>query len=164
MGRGTRHHADPGITLRVAARWVLLAAVLAGIFGMHVLTAGDDAGGHGALPMVGMLGHHGMITDTPALTSDVAVTISVPAAAALPGAVAAVLRSADGSGGDGVMAGCILFLVVGAAALLLALLISRRATRAAGTAGLGGLTLTDLMRRGPPIRYRPRVALCVIRI
>jgi hypothetical protein len=52
------------------------------------------------------------------------------------------------------MAGCILFLVVGAAAVLHALLTSRRATRAADIVRLGGFTLTDLMRRGPPGRYR----------
>ena len=32
---------------------VALLLVLAGIFGMHVLSAEDGAGGHGALPMVG---------------------------------------------------------------------------------------------------------------
>ena len=82
----------------------------------------------------------------------------------LPG-IGAVLAADPGSGGvdHGAMAGCILFLVVGGAALILLLLRYRAGS---GTAGLGrfvGIAVTDMRRRGPPDRW-PRLALCVIRV
>ena len=40
--RPGRHRGSPAWT---AVRWTLLAAVLAGLFGMHVLTDGDNASG-----------------------------------------------------------------------------------------------------------------------
>lgn len=45
------------ITRPPLAHWVLLLAVIAGVFGMHVLAAGDGPG-HGMLPAVTMAGHH----------------------------------------------------------------------------------------------------------
>ena len=65
--------------------------------------------------------------------------------------------------GHGDMAGCVLFLVVGAAALVLALLRLPRMIGSTGLVGLAGPALTDERRRGPPGRFRPRIALCVIR-
>jgi hypothetical protein len=61
------------------------------------------------------------------------------------------------------MAGCILFLVVGGAALILLLL---RLRGGHGTTGLGrfaGIAVSDMRRRGPPGGW-PRLALCVIRV
>ena len=142
-----------------AARWVLLAAVLAGLFGMHVLTAEDSGtGAHGALPMIATSAHDGMTVPDRATTQDVPATFD----AADSGAV--LLPAAPGSGGDhGAMAGCILFLVVGGAALILALLRHRGAPWATGLGRLAGIALTDLRRRGPPGAW-PRLALCVIRV
>jgi len=139
-----------------AARGVLLAAVLAGLFGMHVLT--DEDSGHGTLPMIATSAHDGMTGPDRATTKAVPATID----AADSGAV--LLPAAPGSGGDhGTMAGCILFLVIGGAALILALLRHRGAPWATGLGRLAGIALTDLRRRGPPGAW-PRLALCVIRV
>ena len=143
-----------------AARGVLLAAVLAGLFGMHVLTAEDSGtGGHGALPMIATSAHDGGMTGPArATTQDVPATID----AADGGAV--LLPATPGTGGDhGEMAGCILFLVIGGAALILALLRHRGAPWTTGLGRLAGIALTDLPRRGPPGAW-PRLALCVIRV
>ena len=124
------------------ARWVLLVAVIAGVFGMHVLTAGDGPG-HGMLPMAAASDHHGH-----------EVMPSPPDQVSAAGAPAS---------GHEDMTGCILFLVVGGAALILLLLRYRAGS---GTAGLGrfvGIAVTDMRRRGPPGRW-PRLALCVIRV
>jgi hypothetical protein len=148
--------------LSTAARWTLLAAVLAGLFGMHVLTAEDGSSGHGGLPMISTSGHAGMTVSVPSADP---MPVVMDAVGSLPG-IAAVL-SADpdpGAGGDhGAMAGCILFLVVGGAALILLLV---RLGEYQGTAGLGrsaGFAVTGMRRRGPPGRW-PRLALCVIRV
>ena len=148
-----------GRRLLTAARVTLLGAVLAGLFGMHVLTADGGSGQHGALPMISTTGHADMTGPAPSP----AAAMSMVAVGSLPGA--AVLAVEPGSGGDGhgAMAGCILFLVVGGAALILLLLRYRAGS---GTAGLGrfvGIAVTDMRRRGPPGRW-PRLALCVIRV
>lgn len=161
VGRDGHHQVHPRITPRLLTQWLLPAAVLAGLFGMHVLTVEDSTGGHGALPQFTMTGHGvtGADTAVPA-----AVSAAVDGQAGLPGLVAAVLRSAaDGMGGHGDLGSCILFLVVGGAALLLAWLAARRATQTASTTRPAGVTRSQVRRRGPPGRYRPRVALCVIR-
>ena len=139
-----------------AARGVLLAAVLAGLFGMHVLTDEDSGnGGHGLLPIVTTT-HDGMAGPARVTTRDVPATID----AADGGAV---LLAPDSGGDHGAMAGCILFLVVGGAALILALLRHRGAPWATGLGRLAGIALTGIRRRGPPASW-PRLALCVIRV
>jgi len=142
-----------------AARWVLLAAVLAGLFGMHVLAPEDSgSGGHGLLPMIVTSAHDGMTGPARATTRDVPAIID----AADSGAV--LLPAAPGSGGDhGAMVGCILFLVIGGAALILALLRHRGAPWATGLGRLAGIALTGIRRRGPPGAW-PRLPLCVIRV
>jgi len=144
--------------MSTAARLMLLGAVLAGLFGMHVLTADDGSSRHGALPMISTTGHADMTGPAPSPAAAMSMALG-----SLPGA--AVLAVDPGSGGDGhgAMAGCILFLVVGGAALILLLLRYRAGS---GTAGLGrfaGIAVTDMRRRGPPDRW-PRLALCVIRV
>ena len=138
---------------------MLLAAVLAGLFGMHVLTAEDSGtGDHGTLPMIATSAHDGMTGP------DRATTQAVPATTDAAGSGAVLLPAAPGSGGDhGPMAGCILFLVIGGAALILALLRHRGAPWTTGLGRLAGVALTDLRRRGPPGAW-PRLALCVIRV
>jgi hypothetical protein len=149
-----RHWVSP----RALLRGLLLIAVLAGIFGMHVLTADDGANGHGALPMTstaGMTSVHEMVT-----THDSEVA---PAAEMTPMDAATAFFADPGSGMDhGAMAACILFLAA-AAALILMLLRYRRLTRTSGPGRAARSALTGIRRRGPPGRYRPRVALCVIR-
>ena len=150
----------PARRLLTAARVTLLGAVLAGLFGMHVLTADGGSGHHGALPTISAPGHADMTGPAPSP----AATMSMVALGGVSGV--AVLAVDPGSGGDGhgAMAGCILFLVVGGAALILLLLLRYRA--GSGTAGLGrfvGIAVTDMRRRGPPGRW-PRLALCVIRV
>jgi hypothetical protein len=142
---------------------MLLAAVLAGIFGMHVLTADDGANGHGTLPMIDTAGHAANMNGDRemAATRDPQV---VTAAQLTPVAAATPFFADSGSGMDhGAMAACILFLAA-AAALILVLLRYRRLTRTTGPGRAARSALTGIRRRGPPGRYRPRVALCVIRI
>ena len=150
----------PARRLSTAARATLLVAVLAGLFGMHVLTADGGNGGHGALPMIGTAAHDTM-TDHRASPAT-SPPMSMDALGSVPGAAVPAVDPGSGGDGHGAMAGCILFLVVGGAALILLLLRYRAGS---GTAGLGrfvGIAVTDMRRRGPPGRW-PRLALCVIR-
>ncbi len=123
------------------ARWVLLVAVIAGVFGMHVLTAGDGPG-HGMLPMAAASDHHGH-----------EVMPSPPDQVSAAGAPAS---------GHEDMTGCILFLVVGGAALLLLALARSAVANGTGT-GPAAHRPFDPRRRGPP-GGRPRIALSVIRV
>jgi hypothetical protein len=150
-----------GRRMSTAARLTLLGAVLAGLFGMHVLTA-DDGSRHGALPMISTTGHDTMTGHRSAPTTP--PPMSMAALDGLPG-IAAVLTIDPGSGGDGhgAMAGCILFLVVGGATLILLLLRYHAGSGMAGLGRLVGTVRTDMRRRGPPDRW-PRLALCVIRV
>jgi hypothetical protein len=152
----------PARRLSTAARWTLLAAVLAGLFGMHVLTAEDGSSRHGALPMISKSGHADMTGPAPSPAALMPVVMD--ALGSLPG-IAAVLTADPGSGGvdHGEMAGCILFLAVGGAALILLLLRHRDGQRTTGLGRFAGIAVTDMRRRGPPGRW-PRLALCVIRI
>lgn len=152
----------PARRLLTAARVTLLVAVLAGLFGMHVLTADGGNGRHGALPMIGTAGHDTMTDHDSSPTTT--RPMSTDALGSVPGAAVLAVDPGSGGEGHGAMAGCILFLVVGGAALILLLLLRYRA--GSGTAGLGrfvGIAVTDMRRRGPPGRW-PRLALCVIRV
>ena len=123
--------------LSTAARLALLAAVLAGLFGMHVLTAEDGSSGHGALPMIGTSGHPDMTV--PARRPADPTPAVKDAVGTLPG-IAAELSADPGAGGvdHGAMAGCILFLVVGGAALILLLLRLREGPGRRAWAGSPG--------------------------
>jgi len=147
--------------LSTAARLALLAAVLAGLFGMHVLTAEDGSSGHGALPMI-VTSHPDMTV--PAHSPADPTPVVMDAVGTLPG-IAAELSADPGAGGvdHGAMAGCILFLVVGGAALILLLLRLRGGQGATGLGRFAGIAISDMRRRGPPGRW-PRLALCVIRV
>ena len=147
--------------LSTAARLALLAAVLAGLFGMHVLTAEDGSSGHGALPMI-VTSHPDMTV--PAHSPADPTPAVMDAVGTLPG-IAAELSADPGAGGvdHGAMAGCILFLVVGGAALILLLLRLRGGQGATGLGRFAGIAVSDMRRRGPPGRW-PRLALCVIRV
>jgi hypothetical protein len=162
--RPGRHRGSPAWT---AVRWTLLAAVLAGLFVMHVLSDGDDASGHGDLaPVVagqsssGTDVMTGMPRDLPTAsgsgaasnTSSVAVVSAVWAAPTVP------MGAGDG------MAQCVLFLVAVGSALLLALLASRWPATTGGLLAAVTTIWGELRRRGPPRPERRRIALCVTRI
>lgn len=126
------------------ARWVLLVAVIAGVVGMHVLTAGDGPG-HGMLPAASMAAEH-----------------HAPAAAPDPTPAGPAVAGAPTGPSHGDMSGCILFLVVGGAVLLLVALARAGADTGGGRRRVASLLL-ELRRRGPPAGW-PRLALNVIRV
>ena len=163
--RPGRHRGSPAWT---AVRWTLLAAVLAGLFGMHVLTDGDNASGHGDLAPVGAAARSssssdvmtGMPRDPPtASDSDSAMTTS---SVAVISAVSAAPTVPMGAGHT--MAQCVLFLVTVGSALLLALLASRWPAPTGGLLAAVTAIWGELRRRGPPGPERRRIALCVTRI
>ena len=138
-------------------RWVLLLAVIAGVLGMQVLTAGDGPG-HDMLP-----------TPAPAADHDGHLGMAQPAAESSlrsmpePSLIEPLAAPQPSGFEHGDVAGCVLFLVIGGALLLLALALARagggRDDRDRRAAGL----LLDLRRRGPPDGW-PRVALGVLRV
>ena len=159
--RPGRRRGSPAWT---AVRWTLLAAVLAGLFGMHVLTDGDTASGHGDLAPVGAAGQSSssnlVMTGMPrASDSDPAVnTSSVPVISAVWAAPTVPMGAGHG------MAQCVLFLVAVGSALLLALLASRWPAPTGGLLAAVTTIWGELRRRGPPGPERRRIALCVTRI
>lgn len=159
-------------------RWLLLLAVMAGLFGMHVLTAESADGGHGSLPIAAPHTGHSMPSSMSDSMSGAAGS-SAPAVMAAPdrtllsdavtsGAVAGVSVAPADSGGmpadHGGLGGCVLFLMVGGTLLLLLALSGR--VRLGMTAAWSPPLMAwgRVRRRGPPGRDRPRVALCVIRV
>lgn len=137
-------------------RWLLVSLVLTGVIAMHVLTQHDAAGGH----------HGSIIGDPPAVT---AVSVShdghsaVAEAAAPAPDGAAMLMPAAPSGGDLSMAACILFLIIGAGAVLLAMLAALRRRVEQFAAG-SSASLATSIPRGPPHIGPPRISLCVLRV
>ena len=138
-------------------RWLLVSLVLTGVIAMHVLSQHDAAGGH----------HGSMLGDSASMTavsdshdghSAVDAAIAVPAGAGVPTVMPAVP-----SGGDLSMAACILFMVIGAAALVLALLAALR-RRLKPFAAQGSASLVTSIPRGPPHIGPPRISLCVVRV
>lgn len=121
---------------------MLLVAVIAGVLGMHVLTAGGGPG-HGMLPAAATASDHHAAAADPAPAG--------PSPSGQPPGPA-----------HGDMLGCILFLVVGGAVLLL-LALARWRTDPDGVDRRATGLLLELRRRGPPAGW-PRVALNVIRV
>ena len=158
-------------------RWLMLTAVIAGIFGMHVLTGSEMTTGHGLLPGPAPMAGHTAMVQTSAMP-DPTEQGPLPVAGFTQGALSAgvvktsaaatsVAATSAGSGqgtGHDSMGACILFLVVGGAAALLALLATRLATRFGHDAAAVASIVAGVMRRGPPGRGWPRIALCVNRV
>jgi hypothetical protein len=129
---------------------------------MHVLTAEDGSGGHGGLPMISTSQHSDMVGLAPSNAARMPVLMD--AIGSVPRIAAVLSPDPDAGGADhGEMAGCILFLVVGGAALILLLFRLRDGQGKTGPGRFAGIAVADLRRRGPPIRW-PRLALCVIRV
>ncbi|MEJ7650799.1 MAG: hypothetical protein WKF57_17435 [Nakamurella sp.] len=149
--------AEPRPSARSAVlRWLLVSLVLAGVIAMHVLSQHDAAGGH----------HGSMLGDSASM-------MAVPDShdghgagemvAVVPGAGAAMVMPAAPSGGDLSMAACILFLVVGAGTVLLALLAALR-RRFEPFAARSSASRATSIPRGPPHIGPPRISLCVLRV
>jgi len=140
---------------------VLVGAVLTGVIAMHVLSAHQAGGGHG------MVLHGQQLAGGTSVSEHAGtMTMSMPAAESTPAAAefgAAVLIPAMPGGSMGSMATCILFLVVGAATVLLALPTSGSARTSMPTQRLFA-GLLDLSPRGPPGSGAPRISLCVLRV
>ncbi|GGM09742.1 hypothetical protein GCM10011594_32050 [Nakamurella endophytica] len=150
---------------------MLLLAVLAGLFGMHVLTAESSSGGHGALPTASGAGAHSANQagghDSAADHAVAALTGSLVEPAGMTRAAGAAAEAPDPAGmpeGHGGLSGCILFMVIGGALVLLVLLSGRAWPAASGAWSATWTARWQVRRRGPPGRDRPRVALCVIRV
>ena len=149
-----------------AVRWMLLAAVLAGLFGMHVLTDGDDDSVHGDLAQVpaaaqSSSGDHvmtGVRREVPTAFDAGGTPVNARSAAVVSTAPNGGLGAGQG------MAQCVLFLLTVGSALLLALLASRWPATTCGPLAAVTVIWCDLRRRGPPGPERPRIALCVTRI
>lgn len=133
-------------------RLLLIAAVMAGLLAMHVLSQHDAGGGHGAVlapaaASTGQVGQHhpSAVVEHAAPTRDTAGFSPAPPEHGMS------------------MAECILFLAAAVSvliALLLAALTRRRAVDAAAPTRRAEMG----RRRGPPWRRPPRLTLCVLRV
>ena len=148
-----------------AVRWTLLAAVLAGLFVMHVLSDGDDASGHGDLAPVRTAAQSPSSTDVMTGMPRDLPTAFDSGSAVNTSSVAVVSAAPTVPMGAGhTMAQCVLFLVTVGSALLLALLASRWPAPTGGLLAAVTTIWGELRRRGPPWPKRRRIALCVTRI
>lgn len=129
---------------------------------MHVLTGGDMSGHHEPLPAVG----HSLISASSEMSHQMSPQGQPrqPVDVEASGATTATPTGAGRGMVDDSMAACILFLVVGGAAAVLALLASRRRLPVDADLVRRGAPRMGVMRRGPPGRDRPRIALCISRI
>lgn len=137
-------------------RWLLVSLVLTGVIAMHVLSQHDAAGGH-----------HGSALGSPAAVAAAPDPHAGHAALAedlapRPAGTAVLMPAAPG-GSDLSMTTCVLFLVIGAGTVLLAVLAAlrrgaqRRAVRSAASPAVS-------VPRGPPQVGPPRISLCVLRV
>ncbi|WP_090475584.1 DUF6153 family protein [Nakamurella panacisegetis] len=148
----TAERTSPRGRVWVAARWLLLGLVIAGIVGMHVLSEHDAGGGHGMMMNPGAVAaepaHHGAMPAAMNTASGGPMMSGVPD---------------SGGGMSSGMAACILFLVIGAGLVALALLVLRRAAGRPAAAGPWWLG-SGRSERGPPGSGAPRISLCVLRV
>lgn len=139
-------------------RWLLVSLVLTGVIAMHVLSQQDAVGGH-----------HGSIVGEAAVAGAAVNELAAHGGhddadmGAAPAVGAPMVMPAVPGGGDPSMAACILFLVIGAGALVLALLAALRRRIEPFTAR-GLASLMTSIPRGPPHIGPPRISLCVLRV
>jgi len=146
---------------RTAARWLLLAAVIAGVLAMHVLSAADSGGNHQPMAMTSV----GAALPALSVTTSAAMVMNVPATgfqAPITGPVPGTQVGLAGGMGMSAMGCCVLFLVSTAGLVLLIRAHCANEVSAADSAG-GPATLSSL-QRGPPRPGRPRIALSVLRV
>lgn len=146
---------EPRPAARIALlRWLLVTLVLTGVIAMHVLGQHDAVGGH-----------HAAMAGQPAST--VAVDAHVGAdgvtTAGLDTAGTPILMPAAPSQPSQSLATCILFLVVGAGAVMLALVAALR-RRTGSLMVRSARSVLTVIPRGPPPVGPPRVSLCVLRV
>jgi hypothetical protein len=133
-------------TMPTAWRLLILAAVLAGLFGMHVLGV-EDANGNHVTPSAAAAGG----------------SVSVMADA-MPSDVTAGNPGSHQGGHDG-MSACILFLVLGGVGLAVGWLVRKLIRQLTEGARQAWVVAVSHRRRGPPaVSDRPRIALCVLRV
>lgn len=138
-----------------AARWLLLAAVIAGVLAMHVLSAADTGGDH--QPMAITSASATSPAGSPSMVMDMSAQAQIRAAH-----LVAAAQPAPDCMGMSAMSCCVLFL---AAAVGLVLLIRTSSARTANVAGCSrGQAVSSTLQRGPPGPGLPRVALSVLRV
>lgn len=158
VGMGGAVSAQRTTLLRVA----LLVAVLFGLFGMHVLTAGHGDAGHGALPVPSAPAHgsaHQLPTGRDPSMAGPEMGTTSGDDQSRPATVSVTVGGGADHDAVGLVA-CVLFLTAGVALVALALIgIGRRPGTVTGLSAV----LTWLVRRGPPERP-PQSRLCVMRV
>lgn len=137
------------------ARWILLTLVMAGIFGMHVLSQPEPAGGHG------MLMQPRSAAAMPMSMTDHHHSAEPVAATGWPRPDTFIATVSTGMSGS--MLCCILFLAAGGLLILLMVLATIRRADVAGSTQ-PSLLLWAVSRRGPPGGRPPRISLCVLRV
>jgi len=137
-------------------RWLMSGLVMSGILAMHVL-GGHDAGGSEPMAMA-PAGHNATATDTTSMDMP-GPPSTTPAVSLLAGVQVPVAMPVDTGNGMSDMSCCVLFLITGAALVLLALRVTGGF---AARSPSRGMTLTGAMtrRRGPPGAPPPRFSLC----
>lgn len=139
----------------LAARWLLLAAVIGGVLAMHILSGADMGGNHRPMAMTSASGSSP--AGPPSMLMDMsAAQIQAPATHA----VAGTQLAADGMGMSA-MSCCVLFVVTAMGVALLMRFCGVCTAPAAG--GRYGVARSAL-QRGPPGTGRPRIALRVLRV
>lgn len=142
-------------------RWLLVGLVVAGVFGMHVLSAPDHGVGHGMVMTAQAMDSeqasvHGSAPSTSTIQMDGHFEVrsdqaSAPAVPSTPPPMPAA------------MAMCLLFLAAAGAVVAILTLAGGRSDRAAGQRSATGLGLGHSWR-DPPGAAPPRIALCILRV
>lgn len=151
----------------LVGRWLLVGLVVAGVFGMHVLSAPDDGVGHGMVMTAqgvdaDQAGAHGALSSSTRQMGGHVEVRSGQASASASARSNSFLPDTPPSM-PGEMAMCLLFLATAAAAVAMVKRAVGRSDRAAGQHSATGLALGHSWR-GPLRAASPRIALCILRV
>ena len=164
---------DVAARARLVVRWLLVGAVIVGVLAMHVL--GEPDGTTRAVPadrmssvaVLALPGSPAMASTAMSMTGAAvdALDRSAPALVAIadrPSHLLPVSVALPGMGGMAAMTCCVLFLITGAGALLLAMLRALRSRLDLQT----NCSTTQLTAgpRAPPVRRALRLSLCILRV